>query len=214
MLIPTTFKDGKQAKNWYIKVFNNYRTHYDSLQFNQKKKFYSRIESFFPQLKNFYRHNLDFIKDCLEPFKPLKVVELGGGNGELMSEFPEYDWVNFDFHNLTDNLWVLKPELDCNLFISCHTIEHFSNREFESLIEYLHELNPKYILLNAPLLPDGQSWHNYFGLHVLTYGTEKVKSLLQEQYELVKKVPYDETTLKGWCAFWRKKDLKTFHDLP
>ena len=200
--------------------FNFYRFLYPHLTFKEKQTLYQRWYKQYPEFVA-ERADIAFALECFS-FEIEHVVELGGGTCKLadlvIRMFNQIQWVSYDIikhklvssyvheHILSQNLWetdlVIKP---VDLFISTHTIEHFSNEEVYELLMYLLHEEPKYILLQSPIEPAGQTWMNYHGAHIYTHGSNRIKMRLSDKYELLKEKPRNKTKREGWCGFWRYK---------
>jgi len=209
-----------------ITEFNFYRMVYKDLSFADLKRLNTRWYTMFPDQGRF---DSKFVKDCLREANVESVAELGGYQGELAFECltvnPHLRWVSFDIipHKTLPELrkyefseYVLQKQLWHSLidlsgfqaFVSMHTLEHFSNTEFLELLDYLFKQKIRYLILQLPVKPEDHSWKHYFGSHLLTYGSNKIKQLLGKRYELVREVAKGERMEDGWCSFWRLKNGK------
>lgn len=208
-----------------IQEFNFYRLVYDKLSFKDLKRLNTRWYTMFPDQG---RSDGKFVFDSLKTIdQPFSVAELGGYQGELASQmfqkFPNMRWVSFDIipHKIVSELhkykfseYVLQQQLWHNLidltgfqaFISMHTLEHFSNTEFLEWVDYIFTQNIPHLILQLPVQLEGQSCENYFGSHLLTYGSDKIKELLGKRYKLLSEVPKGVKAEDGWCSFWRLKN--------
>lgn len=210
-----------------ISEFNFYRLVYDELSFEDLKRLNTRWYTMYPEQDRF---DTNFVLTCIDEIIGhnghfLRVHELGGYQGELaweiLSKRPRITWTSFDIikhkiipelqnnfseYVLNKQLWKSNIGLEGHVFISMHTLEHFSNTEFLELLDYLFKQNIKYLILQLPVKPEGHSWKNYFGSHLLTYGSDKIKELLGKRYMLVREVAKGERMEDGWCSFWRLKN--------
>lgn len=164
----------------------------------------------------------------------VEVVELGGFDGslafEVLQHFPKASWLNFDIIEhvavqglskfkykeqvLTDHFWECKPRIDGrDVFVSGDTLEHFSDDQFQKIVDYVTQSQISYLVLKIPIANNGQDWRGYLGSHVLRMGRNQVKKLLLRDYalimerhrytlrRLVKKVLCGDITV-DWCSVW------------
>lgn len=155
----------------------------------------------------------------------LFVVELGGFEGalalEILKMYPTMQWLNVEIikhrmkrglekyrykeYVLSEQLW--REELDLgkyDVFVSSHTLEHLSNVQVKRLFECLILNNIKYLILDIPVRPNGQTWHGYSGTHILTVGSNHLKKLLSSSYVLV----FERSTSPQayeWYSIWRRR---------
>jgi len=204
--------------------FNLYREHYNELNFEDLKKLNTIWYHMYPVQKHF---DFLFVKSCVRYLikrlrkKDLFVAELGGYQGELAYEilksFPLITWRNFDIiaHRrvceltrydyeetvLTKPLWSAKIDLkNCDIFVMSDTIEHFNDEEAKRIFNMVKEFNVKSIIIKSPLTPNGQTWHNYKGSHLLRLGSNQLKAILAKDYRLVKEI--------SDCFFWVRRDFE------
>ena len=62
--------------------------------------------------------------------------------------------------------------------MATHFIEHLKNHHFDALGKYCQGV--EYILFEAPLSPDGESWEGYHGTHKLNYGWNQVAEVMSK----------------------------------
>ena len=211
----------------YVAHFNFLRLGYEQFSFADKKRLYQMYMELFPEDGRGDLFDSRFVLECFKQLpkgKTLNVAELGGYQGELARHIIRaylVNWVSFDIiphtvprdiqqsfaeHVLTKELWQTRINLSyVDVFVCMHTLEHFSNTEFEKLISFIIKQKIPHLILQIPLEPEGQSWKNYLGAHVLTYGSVKVKELLMPHYRLVSEVAKGRKIREGWCSFWRLK---------
>lgn len=203
-----------------MEEFNTFRENYDSLTFSELKTIQREWYKKYPNQRRFDR---EFILSCVKTVigERVKVIELGGHNGQLalevLKEHPKIKWLNVEIieHDMANDLenydykeYVLSKQMweeplnieEYDFFISSHMIEGIKNKQLIKLLNRLIESKIKYIILQAPIKPEGQTWDNYFGAHILEMGSKEIKNILGEAYHLIK----EEV---GWCAFWRRSDL-------
>lgn len=205
-----------------MEEFNRYRQDYDTLTFSDLKTIHSRWHKMYPNQKrfneNFFSTGLNNVIN--EEGESIKVIELGGHNGQLALEslkrWPKISWLNVEIvnrgtieglkdrnykaHILSDQIWKELSDIkDYDVFVSSHVIEHLMNRQLETLINWLIKNQTKHILLDTPIKAEGQTWSDYFGAHLLEMGSNQVKGLLAGTYELIKEE-------KGWRSSWRRRE--------
>jgi len=204
--------------------FNFYRMIYNQLSFEDKQRLYQMYLEVFPQEDEVF--DTEFVLQCLQqiPQKNLRIAELGGYQGELAQHIIKelhIPWVSFEIipHKIPKNIenlfteYILSKELwQTNLdlskitaFISMHTLEHFSDQEFIELVKYLVHWKVPYLIFQMPIQPEGQTWRNYYGAHVLKMGSTQVKKLLAPHYRLKAEVPKGKHVHEGWCCFYEYK---------
>jgi hypothetical protein len=197
--------------------FNKFRELYPKLSFNDKKIIYSTWYQLFP-LQNEFMFDVDFIASVIPQKQKLKVVEYGGYEGVLANAYlelyPKSSWVNIELishvnHNLEEKnykeivldkeLWETTLSFTADLFIAEHTIEHLSDVECIKFVEWLKKQNFETLIIGAPLEEEGQTWRDYYGGHILTFGSKKIRELLEPEYVLV-----TQKHKNGWCAVFVK----------
>lgn len=190
--------------NW-----NEYRTNYSCMSFSEIGEFYHTLDRHFPDQEKLNVDNFVTLFDITDG--PHKVIELGCHNGsrsrkvvkrvESIDSWTGYDFDMFDgtsngrykFKPLTD--WFHNTELpEFNTFVSSHTLEHLSN---EQALETLRNISgkAKYIFLQLPLTEHGEDWHNRWNAHIMTWGMDKLRSVL---IELGYKLFYENNGTTGW----------------
>jgi len=159
-------------------------------------------------------YNLEFAKKAFDIVKPKVVTEIGGWKGDLAYEILKDSsiekWYNIEIsQNAIDKTkckdqrheyikpdsfnWFDKIEMK-GMIVSTHFIEHLSNQNFETLCKFIKEV--EYIYFEAPLENDGQTWENYVGTHILTYGWNKVKELLHSHEVILE---------NNYCKLFKKR---------
>jgi len=149
----------------------------------------------------------------------LKVVELGGYEGELALQileiYPKIQWLNVEIikhrikrglenyryreHVLSNQLWNEKLELrGYDVFVSSHTLEHLNAVQVKHLFHYLIGNKIEYLILQTPVKANGQTWQGYGGAHVLRMGSNHMKKMLNPSYCLV-------CERGAWHSIWRKR---------
>lgn len=180
-------------------VFNKWRALYSDLSDQEQMEFYDDLEKTYPDQKSFTKEFYDavFFKHAGE-FK--RVVEVGGWKGELASYcFDSYkieSWVNIELcrsaiaktvpvngnyviANFNKFKWWNYSDFSGDVFIASHFIEHISNNDFRSLIEWIA---PRfdYVLFEAPLNAGENNWENYLGTHILKFGWNDINKIMAQ----------------------------------
>ena len=187
------------SADWYQIDWDDWRVAHPSMTFHDQQEFYSRVLDLYPRQQSFNP------KICHEAFdyiagEDLAVLELGGWDGGLASQMLHRSdvarWTNIDlievpqvcrseryeFQVLTDYLWNL-PQVEADVFVACHTIEHLSTAELAELVGWLRS---PFVYLDAPLKMYPLDWTGFPGSHILDIGWEGVNELLEASgYESV-----------------------------
>lgn len=177
-------------------VFDKWRELYHELTTEEQKDFYNDIELVYPTQQSFTKKAYqEFFKG-----KPnLKVLEFGGWKGELskiiMKKNQVCTWINIELCtnaieksvNSYENYCVVNPgsfqwfkeerKIDCDVFISAHSIEHISDSELIELLKFIKGI--KYVILEAPIEDDINNWDNYLGTHILKMGWNPIIEIMK-----------------------------------
>ncbi len=197
LLRPLRVRLGRFRWRSWIRYFDEWRERYDALTFHDVQRAYKQISRVFPDQRHFHSEPL---KRFLSDFPSrLSVCELGGWDGGLASEIFEAGanvayWRNYDVADIPSvcddprySVWLLHdwfwnqelPDV-FDLFVSTHTIEHLSTRQFELVIQKLSSLpRLKAIYLEAPLRENGQNWKGELCNHILTIGWGRVREMMR-----------------------------------
>lgn len=188
-------------------VFDRWRELYYSLTDEEQADFSDACERRFPHQAHADRAVID---EALERFLPndARVLEVGGWKGELAShclgKFPKIqNWLNVEFCRRAvarqvpmplggSGYEVLRPvnfgwfrtsgrfKRDFDVFISTHTIEHFSELDLRKLLEFVVAGIPV-VILEAPITDAGQeNWNGYLGTHILTMGWHSICDFMED----------------------------------
>jgi len=183
-----------------INEFNNYRKKYNSLSFSDKKRIACRWSKKYPEQAHFNFEHVDFWLRYIVNGHP-KVLEIGGWKGDLalkaLSSFKNIQiWHNYDIIEsepyqrcndyrykyiiLEDYIWNKSLEIEYNVLIATHVIEHFSWSEFVSLISWI-STNIETVLFEAPIPYTGENinWTGDHSTHILEKGWEQVITEMQ-----------------------------------
>lgn len=196
-----------------------YRKHYGKLSFDTKQKLHEDwFETFnTPAPKSHF--DLRTINKYFNLLKeePLAVVELGSASGALaVSILKRHEnikfWEGYDINYMWYRFYKHHPKLyrntlvspfeeknlsRFNVFVSSHTIEHLNFEEVQRIAEAIQDI--KYIILDTPLLENGQNWNGYKGAHVLTEGRSQVRQLFNK-HEIM-----DEKVGKSWTVIFKRR---------
>ena len=183
-------------RNYWIHQFNNWRKNYEHMSLEDQVNFHNIIEKTFPKQQHFVVENIREIIALLN-HKP-KILEFGCWKGELaniiLSEFDIDSWncieictaaiekcsckqQNFKYCTQTKFNWFIDDrDIDADIVIATHFIEHLSDNDFDLLIRYSKGI--RFIYFESPLSEESRSWHNDFSTHKLTYGWKKVRDTM------------------------------------
>ena len=88
---------------------------------------------------------------------------------------------------------------NCNLFISCHVIEHLNDRDALDFINAIKVF--PYVYLEAPIKEEGSNeWKNYLGTHILKMGWDVIKLAMQSN-------GFKSIRLSQGCYFFFKGEI-------
>lgn len=193
--------------NWRNKA-NKYRENFDILSYQQHSEIYKDVLNEYP-IQN--SSNISGFNELLKliNIKDKYIFELGGWMGDLADVILKENediiyWHNYDIvtelvlHQIPkDNRYKLKILDDFvwnkndeivdfyNIFVSTHTIEHFSINFLNKLVDFINNRKFKYLILEAPLpkqyKPD---WNNHDTLHVLSLSWYQI-FLIFNQYKAI-----------------------------
>jgi len=167
------------------KMWNKWRSDYDDMSFIQQCAFYQSLN---PDLKLMTKgfYSKDLVNYLLQIFqhKPLKILELGGGDGLLAQavltqqseiinwenyDFPCFahrDLVKYQFHGLTKWFWEYPPFEGFDFFIASHVFEHLKLYHILEIMPVIAKI-PE-MIVEVPLPPlEKPNWNNYEGTHIL-----------------------------------------------
>lgn len=175
-------------------VWDKWREQYYDLTNEQQLEFANACADRFPSQEH---HNLECFRTLFrDHVKPgAQVLEVGGWKGELarkcMAEFDIKTWTNIEFchraaqqtvpmdplrgaYNVMSPVafdWFMSPPLGDtreDVFVSAHTIEHFSASHLEGLLR--HVAGIPIVMLEAPIGDGPSNWSGYMGTHKLESG--------------------------------------------
>lgn len=202
--------------------FDWFREKYDQLSLDDLKILYATWHEVNPDQHFFH---LPFIEQSFATIigetgrDDLNVVELGGYDGTLalriLENHPALNWLNVDIlphkpvaglegkhyrlHVLSKQIWDEKPDIKpCDVFVSSETLEHFSNHEFQRIMQFITGNNATYLILQVPMLNQPYSWQGEKSAHVLTLTQTNVKTILRKDYELL-------AEQDNWKCLWRNR---------
>lgn len=170
-------------------VFDTWRALYSELTDAEQAEFYNDIEKKWPWQQHFH---VGYFASAFTG-TPVRVLEVGGWKGELashmLSRAPEISsWKNIEIcseavaktvpmpregvyttHIPQAFKWFESPrELDADVFVSAHTIEHFTDQDLWKLLMWADGI--PLICLEAPISFGSNNWDGYGGTHILKAG--------------------------------------------
>jgi hypothetical protein len=131
--------------------------------------------------------------------------------------YPRLDWLNIEIighepvkglenysyreHVLSRQIWEENLDLsDRDLFISSDTLEHFTDDEFEKIVDYLGMQHIRFLSLKVPIVSGGQRWDGVSASHLLNMGVEEAKERISRYYVLI-------SDSFGWLSFWQARNF-------
>lgn len=198
------------------KVWDKWRKFYYNLSHDENIQFGYDIEAKYPHQVSF---NAKLIDQVMPQFPNTRVLEIGGWKGELAAYcFKNHrprSWHNIDmckaavektvpelahreytatFPDMFD--WFCAPRVrPYDLAISCHTIEHLTDKHLVKLIEHLVGIPAVYF--EAPIDMERNDWNGYEGTHILEMGWSTINRLFSV-YE------YTHQKISDWAFLYRK----------
>lgn len=183
-----------------VAEFDAWREAYDGLSYEEQKAFYARVGLEHPRQAGF---TLDawktFLTGCPQP---LKVLELGGWNGELAEalwdHFDPTRWWNLEIRESAvetaichrdgyvvyippDFAWeaALPP---VQVVVASHFVEHIRFAELLALMENM-PVTVTHMGIEAPIQDDaeGVDWTGYHGSHILEVGWRQLEVAFEER---------------------------------
>jgi hypothetical protein len=171
------------------KVFDTWRALYDKLSDKEQIEFYDDIEKKWPWQQHF--HVSYFVPAFTGT--PVRVLEVGGWKGELASQMLRLapwilSWKNIELcpravektvpmpvegvysAEIPDTFkWFKKKRaIEADVFVSAHTIEHFTDQDLWKLLMWADGI--PLICLEAPISFGSNNWDGYGGTHILKAG--------------------------------------------
>lgn len=178
--------------------WNKWRELYDKLSDNEQQEFMSAIESKYPEQKHFTHSNYDLVFSDKE-FPA--VIEIGGWKGELaeycLKKFNIGSWINFEickaainktvpltgpylaFFQTRFNWFTSKRDLDANILVAAHVIEHLSDNHLTQLIKWISGIET--VVFEAPIDMARNNWTDYTGTHKLLMGWNEINRLMKAE---------------------------------
>ena len=106
--------------------------------------------------------------------------------------------------------WLWEYSLIGDLFISCHTLEHFNKRQLDWIIGTVRNSGFDYMILEVPFLRPGETWYGKNNSHILSITIDKFVEIVEYNgFELLKNSV--TSGLSGdhfydtYLTFWRRK---------
>lgn len=194
-----------------------WRAAYPDASYADQQRMHSEMYSVAPLQRHF---DEAITSATVERFRPARVVELGGWDGELAKLMLDRfqfisSWVNVELcaearraggrtgrrrrysaPEVGDWYWTRKWK--CDLFVASHTIEHLSA---EHLALVLGATDAQVLLLDAPLQDLPTRWDGYSAMHVLEVGWPGVTAICAAAgYALLGSMNHDTGPTSGGPA--------------
>jgi predicted SAM-dependent methyltransferase len=184
--------------------FEQWRADYDDMSYEDQVKYHNEIEANYPEQAHYTYQNITHLFNLLKDDS--MILEFGTWKGDMANRcFVDYpqkikSWVGIEiceaaiektrclnpkfsyiFPSRFD--WFMEKRPNADVIVATHFIEHLKNDHFDALAKYCQGVD--YILFEAPLSADGESWEGYHGTHKLNYGWNQVVEVMGKNgYEL------------------------------
>jgi len=184
--------------------FEQWRADYDNMTYEEQVKYHNEIEANYPEQAHYTYQNIIHLFNLMKDDS--RVLEFGTWKGDManrcFNDFPQKikSWVGIEicqaaiektrcldpkfsyiFPSRFD--WFMEKRPDADVIVATHFIEHLKNDHFDALAKYCQGVD--YILFEAPLSDNGESWEGYHGTHKLNYGWNQVVEVMGKNgYEL------------------------------
>ena len=178
--------------------WDQWRRDYDNLSYAEHQEFYERIYQEYPVQRHFNREMAQEFFFFLGDLSDLRVLELGGWDGELavemLDQFPAIlSWFNFEicqsavllgqehrrlWHHAPQQWFWEVPWPGPNVFFASHSLEHLSRQHLQRLLERVGLEAVDYLYVDVPLATD---WTGYEGTHRLDCTREELLVLFAQQ---------------------------------
>jgi len=187
-------------------VWDKWRELYSILTNEEWKEFFNRCEEKYPDQVHHDKSNYDKLFQRIP--KNLYVLEMGGWKGELadycFSKYKIEAWMNIDICSNAVNKSIPKRsnyiaicpgefdwfnkrrEGNWDVFVSAHTIEHFSDDHVKQILNYINGI--KYVMLEAPIKEEENDWLGYEGTHILKMGWKEINKLMSNNGYLIQNI--------------------------
>ena len=110
--------------------------------------------------------------------------------------------------------WFWNYPICADVFISTHTLEHFSNQQIKFIIDYLKYSKIDHIILEMPFLRSNQNWIGRHNSHVSDISLDMLINLAEKAgYSMVKNTltseDKDEYYYDVYLMVWRRNEKYT-----
>jgi len=178
--------------------FDKWRLEYDTMTYEQQVAYHNDLESRYPEQNHFnYNNVFQAIASLPNLLTQVRVLEFGTWKGDLakkcMEDFAKIKvWYGIEIcdaaiaNTKSDRVLYIKPsrfdwfaekrEIDCDIIIATHFIEHISNFHFEQLAEYCKGVG--LVHFESPLTDEGREWGGCEATHKLTMGWNKINEIM------------------------------------
>lgn len=201
--------------------FDKWRKEYPTLSYQQQQEYARWLYEEYPDQSYFGGVFQERVISLCEKERPLRVMELGGWNGELASAVLKVEskikvWDNFEIcptvpsvckdkrytHcGVDDFVWNLKQVLIYDLFVSSHALEHLTTKDLHELLHAVAHIH--HLAFQLPFPPNG-SWDGTTCFHILALSpSEFVELVTSFGYKL----EYTEATPEEHRFFFKKEAL-------
>jgi predicted SAM-dependent methyltransferase len=184
--------------------FEQWRADYDDMSYKDQVKYHNEIEANYPEQAHYTYQNITHLFNLLKDDS--MILEFGTWKGDMANRcFVDYpqkikSWVGIEIceaaiektrclnpkfsYIFPDRFdWFVGKRPKADVIVATHFIEHLKNDHFDALGKYCQGV--EYILFEAPLSADGESWEGYHGTHKLNYGWNQVVEVMGKNgYEL------------------------------
>ncbi len=177
-------------------VFDTWRKLYNDLTLFEQEQFGRDMEAAYPHQQSF---TLGHYTDLLHRFASPRIIEIGGWKGELATACLEQapwiqSWHNIDYcapavekTTCKDDRYIAscpthfhwfkdKREVNADLLIAAHVIEHLTDEDLESLILWIKGIPA--VIFEAPIGRGESDWTGYIGTHILKMGWARINELM------------------------------------
>jgi hypothetical protein len=177
--------------------FEQWRADYDKMTYEEQVKYHNEIEANYPEQAHYTYQNIIHLFNLMKDDS--MVLEFGTWKGDMANrcfiDYPQKikSWVGIEicqaaiektrcldpkfsyiFPKRFD--WFMEKRPKADVIVATHFIEHLKNDHFDALAKYCQGVD--YVLFEAPLSANGESWENYHGTHKLNYGWNQVVEVM------------------------------------
>lgn len=194
--------------------FDKWREQYEQMTFEEQVAYHNDLEQRFPEQNHFHYEKVSqAISSLPESITNIRVLEFGTWKGDLAKRAMEdYDrikvWYGIEICDAAiadtkcERVFYIKPnrfdwfaekrEIECDIIIATHFIEHLSDAHFEQLAAYCKGVG--LVHFESPLTQAGSDWQGYEGTHKLRMGWDRViETMNKNGFELLISHPESKT---------------------